>query len=60
MVPEEEVPRAGVRITREWQSTRWVDGSTHVWLGMSKRIGRGPASSGLVFDQADVLRAPAP
>jgi hypothetical protein len=57
-IPEEEVPRAGVRVTREWQSTRWVDGSTHVWLGRVKRTGRGPGSSGLVHDEADVRRAP--
>ena len=57
-IPEEEVPRAGVRITREWQSSRWVDGSTHVWLGRVRRTGRGPGSSGLVYDEADVRRAP--
>lgn len=57
-IPEEEVPRAGVRVAREWQSTRWTDGSTHVWLGRVKRTGRGPGSSGLVFDQADVRRSP--
>lgn len=58
-IPEEEVPRAGVRVVREWQHTRWVDGSTHVWLGRVKRTGRGPGSSGLVFDQAEVRRTEA-
>jgi hypothetical protein len=47
---EEEVPREGVRITRNYQYTRWFDGSTHVWIGRRKQIGRGEGSSGLRFD----------
>ena len=47
---EEEVPREGVRVTRSYQYTRWHDGSTHVWMGRRKQIGRGEGSSGLRFD----------
>jgi hypothetical protein len=47
---EEEVPREGVRVTRSYQYTRWHDGSTHVWMGRRKQIGRGEGSSGLHFD----------
>ena len=47
---EEEVPREGVRVTRNYQYTRWLDGSTHVWIGRRKQIGRGEGSSGLGFD----------
>lgn len=47
---EEEVPREGVRVTRSYQATRWHDGSTHVWMGRRKQIGRGEGSSGLRFD----------
>ena len=47
---EEEVPRAGARITRAWQLARWTDGSTHLWIGRRKRPGRGEGSSGLRFD----------
>ena len=47
---EEEVPREGVRVTRSYQYTRWLDGSTHVWVGRRKQIGRGEGSSGLRFD----------
>jgi hypothetical protein len=47
---EEEVPREGVRVTRNYQYTRWFDGSTHVWIGRRKQIGRGEGSSGLRFD----------
>ena len=48
---EEEVPRAGVRITRCYQRTRWREGRTFVWIGMRKEVGRGEGSSGLAFDQ---------
>jgi hypothetical protein len=47
---EEELPRAGVRLTRSYHHARWIDGSTHVWLGRAKRTGRGEGSSGLRFD----------
>lgn len=49
-VEEEEVPREGAVITRGYQLARWSDGSTHVWLGRSKRPGRGEGRSGLRFD----------
>ena len=47
---EEEIPREGVRVTRHYQLTRWHDGSTHLWIGRRKQIGRGEGSSGLRFD----------
>ncbi len=50
---EEEVPREGVRVTRNYQMTRWLDGSTHLWVGRRKEIGRGEGSSGLRFDTAE-------
>jgi hypothetical protein len=49
---EEEVPREGVRVTRNYQYTRWLDGSTHVWVGRRKDIGRGEGASELRFDTA--------
>lgn len=49
---EEEIPREGVRVTRTYQLTRWYDGSTHLWMGRRKEIGRGEGSSGLRFDSA--------
>jgi hypothetical protein len=49
-LPDEEVPRSGVIVTRSWQYARWVDGSTHVWVGRRKEPGRGEGSSGLRFD----------
>ncbi|MGZ8159473.1 MAG: hypothetical protein ACXWT4_11750 [Methylobacter sp.] len=50
---EEEVPREGVRVTRSYQFTRWIDGSSHFWVGRRKSVGRGEGSSGLRFDSLD-------
>lgn len=50
-IHEEEVPRSGARVTRSFQRTRWRDGRTFVWLGMSKQNGRGEGQSHLAFDQ---------
>ena len=47
---EEEVPRAGARVRRAYQYTRWIDGSTHLWIGRHKQPGRGEGWSGLRFD----------
>jgi len=47
---EEEVSRAGVRVTRAFRRTRWRDGRVWVWLGARKQTGRGEGSSGLAFD----------
>jgi hypothetical protein len=49
---EEEVPRAGARVTQSWQRTRWRGGKVVLWMGARKGIGRPTASSGLAFDQA--------
>jgi hypothetical protein len=48
---EEEVPRAGVRVTKAFQRTRWRDGRAWVWLAVRKQTGRGEGSSGLAFDR---------
>jgi hypothetical protein len=48
---EEEVPRAGVRLTQSFQRTRWTDGRAWTWLGVRKQTGRGEGSSGLAFDR---------
>ncbi|GAB3154426.1 hypothetical protein GCM10027290_48900 [Micromonospora sonneratiae] len=49
-IPEEEVPRAGVRVVRQWQVARWADGSVHLWRGHAKHTGGGELSSGLRYD----------
>jgi hypothetical protein len=50
---EEEVPREGIRVTRSFQFTRWIDGSSHLWVGRRKGVGRGQGSSGLQFDSLE-------
>jgi hypothetical protein len=50
-LPEQAVPRAGLRMQRVYCRTRWLDGSTYVWTARRRLLGaRGP-SSGLVYDQ---------
>ena len=56
---EEEVPRAGVRVTQSFQRTRWRDGRVWLWLGVRKQTGRGEGSSGLAFDQIVNMPPPA-
>jgi hypothetical protein len=55
---EEEVPRAGVRVSQAYQRTRWTDGRVFVWLGARKNVGRGEGSSGLQFDRLVEIRKP--
>ena len=53
-IHEEEVPKAGVVVSRTYQRARWWDGRIYLWLGRRKRVGRGEASSALEFDQIEV------
>jgi hypothetical protein len=48
---DEEVPREGVRITRQRRASRWTDGSTWVWTSLRNQVGSGEGSSALQFDQ---------
>ena len=48
---EEEVPRAGVIVTRKFQRARGPNGEVFTWIGRRKETGRGEGASGLVFDQ---------
>ena len=49
---EEEVPREGMRVTRHAVRSRWIDGSTHLWIARRKNVGTGEGSAGLRFDLA--------
>ena len=57
-VAEEEVPDAGIIVSRRIQRARWYDGRTYLWIGRSRETGRGAASSGLSFDQIDDVPPP--
>ena len=49
---EEEVARAGIQVSRVLARTRWLDGSTHLWIARRKNGGQGEGSSNLKFDLA--------
>ncbi|RNI30686.1 hypothetical protein [Rufibacter latericius] len=50
-IEEEEIPRAGVIIRRNFQRTRWLNGKTYLWVGRRKQAGRGEGIANLMFDQ---------
>lgn len=50
LIREEEVPREGLIVRRQYQAARWHDGRLFVWAGNRVSVGRGEASSGLAFD----------
>ena len=50
-IHEEEVPRAGARLTQFFERTRWTGGQVYTWLRVRKQTGRGEGSSGLGFDE---------
>jgi len=52
---EEEVPKAGVVLTRTYQRARWYDGKIVTWLGRRKQVGLGQGSSGLMWDRIEPL-----
>lgn len=51
-IQEEEIARSGLRVQRVVYRTRWIDGSTHLWVQRRRNIGAGESQSGLQFDQA--------
>ena len=57
-VADEAVPRAGVQVARRIRRCRGPDGRTWTWMARSVQVGRGPGSSGLVFDVTRRLTDP--
>jgi hypothetical protein len=51
-IAEEEVSRIGTRVTRHVCMSRWIDGSTHLWIARRKTAGTGEGSSNLAWDKA--------
>lgn len=47
---EEEIPRSGAIVKRNWQRVRGMDGAVYTWLGRHKQNGRGEVNSGLEYD----------
>jgi hypothetical protein len=53
VIHEEEVPREGIGVYREFVYARWTDGSTRVWSRNRRVVGHGEGSSGLRFDYVE-------
>jgi len=51
-VREEEITRAGTRVSRVICRSRWLNGETFVWIARRKSAGSGEGSSGLKYDLA--------
>jgi len=56
VLPEEEVPSAGIVVRRRWFLARSADGGRHAWAARSVTSGRGEGASGLRFDVAEPVR----
>ena len=50
-INEDTIWRAGIKIQKSFQRTRWYNGEVYTWLGFRKKVGRGEGYSGLAFDQ---------
>jgi len=50
---DEEVPREGIFVYRQYQFARWHDGSSYLWVSRRKTVGKGEGSSNLKFDAID-------
>jgi hypothetical protein len=50
---DEEIPREGVHITRQFRMTLWVDGSRWVWAAFRNIVGSGEGSAGMRFDHLE-------
>jgi hypothetical protein len=55
VLPEEEVPAAGVIVRRRWFLARSADGGRYAWAARSVLVGRGEGASGLQFDVAQSI-----
>lgn len=50
-VPEQAVPRAGLRLQRLFCRSRWSDGTTYLWMTRRRFLGSRGSASGLVYDR---------
>lgn len=49
-VYDEEIPREGIFVYRQFQFARWHDGSSYLWISRRKTVGSGEGASNLKFD----------
>jgi hypothetical protein len=50
---DEELPDEGLTLERRYELGRTPDGTLHLWVSRTKRIGARVSASGLVFDRID-------
>lgn len=51
VIHEEAVQATGIRLTKNYQRARWLNGRTYNWLGLYKRQSHTEAGSSLIFDE---------
>lgn len=47
---EEAIQSTGIRVVKNYQRARWINGATYNWLGIYKRLAKTNSMSGLKFD----------
>jgi hypothetical protein len=52
---DEELPRAGRKVTRAHRHARWYDGGSFDWVGRANVLGRGEGTSGLTYDVVESI-----
>ena len=52
-IDEEILGSSGLLVSRSFQSTRFINGSTWLWIGRRKEAGKGQGWSNLKFDQIE-------
>ncbi len=49
-INEEEVQQTGIKLIKNYQRARWINGKTYNWLGMYKKLANFSENSGLSYD----------
>ena len=50
LINEEEVQQTGIKLTKNFQRARWLNGKTYLWAGIYKKLAKFSEKSGLEFD----------
>ena len=50
LVNEEEIQQTGIKLTKNYQRARWLNGKIYLWAGMYKKLAKFSEKSGLEFD----------
>jgi hypothetical protein len=53
LIREQEVSNQGTVVSRSVCRSRWIDGSTFLWIARRRGFGAGQGSSGITFDVAE-------